>query len=56
MQKIVYSLREHRDLILHWFRARGAVSSGTVEGLNNKCKLTTRKADGFRKYETINIA
>ena len=53
MKKIVYSLREHRDLILNWFRARGTVSAGTVEGLNNKCKLTMRKAYGFRMYETI---
>jgi len=36
MKKIVYSLREHRDLILNWFRARGTVSAGTVEVLNNK--------------------
>jgi transposase len=56
MQKIVYSLREHRDLILNWFRARGTVSAGAVEGLNNKCKLTMRKAYGFRMYETIKIA
>jgi transposase len=56
MMKVVYSLREHRDLILNWFRARGTISSGTVEGLNNKCKLTMRKAYGFRMYETIKIA
>jgi len=56
MKKSVYSLREHRDLILNWFRARGTVSAGTVEGLNNKCKLTMRKAYGFRMYETIKIA
>jgi transposase len=56
MKKIVYSLREHRNLILNWFRARGTVSAGTVEGLNNKCKLTIRKAYGFRMYETIKIA
>jgi transposase len=56
MKKIVYSLRGHRDLILNWFRARGTVSAGTVEGLNNKCKLTMRKAYGFRMYETITIA
>jgi len=43
MKKIVKSLREHRDLILNWFRAKGTVSSGSVEGLNNKAKLTIRK-------------
>lgn len=56
MKKIARSLRNHRDLILNWFRARGTVSAGAVEGLNNKAKLTTRKAYGFRTYEAIEIA
>src|ERR1035437_9102503 len=56
MKKIARSLREHRDLILNWFRAKGTVSSGSVEGLNNKAKLTMRKAYGFRTYECIEIA
>lgn len=56
MKKIARSLREHWDLILNWFRARGTVSAGAVEGLNNKAKLTTRKAYGFRTYEAIEIA
>ena len=34
MKKIVGTLREHRDLILNWFRAKGTVSAGSVEGLN----------------------
>jgi len=56
MKKIVRSLREHRDLILNWFRAKGMVSAGSVEGLNNKAKLTMRKAYGFRTYAAIEIA
>lgn len=56
MKKVARSLREHRDLILNWFRARGTVSAGAVEGLNNKAKLTTRKAYGFRTYEGIETA
>jgi transposase len=56
MKKVAMSLREHRDLILNWFRAKGTVSAGSVEGLNNKAKLTIRKAYGFRFYETIEIA
>jgi len=56
MKRVARSLRDHRDLILNWFRARGRISAGTVEGLNNKAKLTTRKAYGFRIYETIEIA
>lgn len=56
MKKIARSLRGHRTLILNWFRAKGMISAGTVEGLNNKAKLTTRKAYGFRTYEAIEIA
>ena len=56
MKKIVGTLREHRDLILNWFRAKGMVSAGSVEGLNNKAKLTIRKAYGFRTYKAIEIA
>jgi transposase len=56
MKKIARSLREHRDLILNWFRAKGTVSAGSVEGLNNKAKLTIRKAYGFRTYTAIEIA
>ena len=53
MKKVALSLRNHRKLILNWFRAKGALSSGTVEGFNNKVKLTTRKSYGFRTYEAI---
>jgi transposase len=56
MKKIARSLRSHRDLLLNWFRAKGTISSGSVEGLNNKAKLTTRRAYGFRTYEAIEIA
>jgi Transposase len=34
----------------------GAISAGTVEGLNNKVKRTTRKSYGFRTYEAIEIS
>jgi Transposase len=40
--------RRHRPLLLNWFRAKGRLSSAVVEGFNNKAKLTTRKAFGFR--------
>jgi transposase len=56
MKKVAKSLRAHRALILNWFRAKGTISSGTVEGLNNKVKLTTRKSYGFRTFEAVEIA
>ena len=56
MKKVARTLRKHRPLLLNWFRAKGAISAGTVEGFNNKVKLTTRKSYGFRTYEAIEIA
>ena len=41
MKKVARMLRSHRELLLNWFRAKGTISSGTVEGFNNKAKLTT---------------
>ena len=49
-------LLSHRELILNYFRAKKEYSSGVVEGLNNKVKLVTRKAFGYRKLHTIQIA
>ena len=48
MQSLAKTLRRKRDLLLNWFRAGGALSSGVVEGFNNKLKLITRKSYGFR--------
>ena len=42
MKKIARSMREHRELILNYFRAQKLLSSGVVEGLNNKAKVTMR--------------
>ena len=40
MKKIAKTLRAHRELMLNYFKARKAFSSGVVEGLNNKAKVT----------------
>ena len=56
MKKAADQLRKHRPLLLNWFRAKGQFSSGIVEGFNNKAKLTTRKAYGFRTYHATEIA
>jgi transposase len=56
MKKVAKTLRRHRELILNWFCAEGAISAGIVEGLNNKAKLTMRKAYGFRTTKAIEIA
>lgn len=56
MKQQARSIREHRELLLNWFRAKGEISAGIVEGLNNKAKLSMRKAYGFRTYEGIETA
>jgi transposase len=56
LKKVARTLRKHRPLILNWFRAKGEVSAGAVEGLNNKVKLVTRKSYGFRTTEVAKLA
>jgi len=56
IKKVARSLRKHRPLLLNWFVAKGQISSGIVEGLNLKAKLTTRKAFGFRSQTVVKIA
>ena len=56
MKKVARTIRSHRPLILNWFRARGEVSSGAVEGLNNKVKLVTRRSYGFRTPQVVKLA
>ena len=68
MRKVARSLRQHRELILNYFRARKLLSSGVVEGLNNKAKVTyeesvvgpfgptTRKSCGFRTFRCLELA
>jgi len=53
MKKIAKMLRSHRELLLNWFRTKGQVALGAVEGFNNKAKVTSRKAYGFRNFEVM---
>jgi transposase len=50
------TLRQHRRELLNWFAARGLFAHGATEGFNNKARITTRKAYGFRSYEHAQIA
>jgi transposase len=56
MKRVAKMLRTHRTLLLNWFQAQGQMSSGIVEGFNNKAKVTMRKAYGFRSDEAIETA
>jgi transposase len=56
MKRIARSLCEHRELILNYFRAQKLLSSGVVEGLNNKAKVIMRKSYGFRTFRCLELA
>jgi transposase len=56
MKKVARMLRVHEELILNWFRAKGEISSGAVEGLNNKIRVVTRRSYGFRTYPAMELA
>jgi len=56
LKKVVGTLRNHRPLILNWFRAKRTVSSGVVEALNNQVKLVSRKSYGFRTSRVAELA
>jgi transposase len=56
LQRVAKSLVKHRALLLNYFIARKQYSSGVVEGLNNKAKVTMRKSYGFRTFRCLELA
>lgn len=56
MKGVARMLRNHREVILNWFRAKGEMSSGSVEALNSNVKLVTKRARGFRSFEVAKTA
>jgi transposase len=56
MKRFAKTLRAHRPLLLNWFKAKGEIALGVVEGLNTNAKLAIRKARGFRTYEVMETA
>ncbi len=56
IKKVAKRLRKHQELLLNYFAVKERLSNGPVEGLNLKAKLAMRKAYGFRKFGTIELA
>jgi transposase len=56
MKKFVKMVRRHQPLMMNWFKAKKAYSSGTVEGLNRRINLVTRRAYGYRSYDVLKMA
>jgi len=56
MKKVSKMLMNKSDLILNWFDTDPRLSSGIVEGFNNKAKLTIKKAYGFKNEKYLQYA
>lgn len=56
IKKVAKMIRRHDELILNWFRAKGEISNGIVEGLNGKGRVCTKRAYGFRTFRGIQVA
>lgn len=56
MKRVARMLRTHEELLLNWFKAKGQISGGAVEGLNNKIRVVTRRSYGFRTFDAMEIA
>jgi transposase len=56
MKKIARTLRAHRPLLLNYFKAKKQFSSGVIERLNNKAKVTMRRSYGFRTFRILELA
>lgn len=53
LRKFANMLKAHRSGILNWFNH--PISTGPLEGINNKIKVLKRKAYGYRDMEFFNL-
>jgi transposase len=56
LKKKAKTLLRYRPLILNWFAAKGEMSSGMVEGFNNKAKTRVKMGYGYRTREVLELA
>jgi transposase len=53
MRKFAETLQRHEPMLLNWIQARDEIMTGAVEGLNNKCRVVTRRAYGYRSFAVL---
>lgn len=56
IKKVARMIRKHKPLILNWFKAKGQISNGIVEGLNGKGRVITKRAYDFRTEKCLEVA
>ena len=55
LRKFAETLQRHEPMLLNWIQARDEIMTGAVEGLNNKCRVVTRRAYGYRSFNVLEI-
>jgi transposase len=55
MKSVAKTIRNHEDLIMNWFEAKGQLHLGAVEGLNNKLKSSIRNSYGIKSFKILEI-
>ena len=53
LKQMAKTLRRHRTSLLAWYD--DPISTGPLEGLNNKLKLMQREAFGYRDLELLKL-
>jgi transposase len=56
LQRVARTIKAHEPLILNWFDWKKAYSSAAVEGLNNKARVVTRRAYGYRSFNVLQVS
>jgi transposase len=56
MAKVARTLQAHTPLLLNYFKAKGMLKMGAVEGFNNKARHALALSYGFRNTEHAEIA
>jgi len=55
VKKFARTVRAQGELLLNYFGAKEQFFSGVIEGLNNKAKVTLRKAYGYRTIRSAEL-
>jgi len=55
IKKVAKMIRRHGGLILNWFRAKGEISNGVVEGMNGKEKCAQTGPMVFEPFEAFKL-
>lgn len=56
IKKVAKMIRRHKPLILNYFKAKGEISNGIVEGFNGKGRVITKRSYGFRTFRCLEVA